>query len=149
MKMKNRWGWGIAIAYITFAGCMILFAIKASNQKNDLVATNYYDQAVDYQKRIDAGNNAANSDSKLCIEYLKEKGSLEIFTSGEVKSTSGTLSFYKPDKATKDFKLDFTTDANGQQLIPLKNIAHGLWHINATWIDNNKECFSENKIFIP
>jgi nitrogen fixation protein FixH len=149
MKMKNSWGWGIAIAYITFAGCMILFAIKASNQKNDLVATNYYDQAVDYQKKIDAGNNAVNADSKLCFEYSKEKSALEINTSGEIKSTSGSLAFYKPDKASRDFNLSFSTDVNGQQLIPLKNLAHGYWNVSATWTANNKPCFSKTKIFIP
>jgi nitrogen fixation protein FixH len=147
--MKNKWGIGIAIAYITFAVCMILFAIKASNQKYDLVATNYYDEAVNYQKKIDAGKNADEADSKLTIEYVKAESSLLITTSGEIKATSGTLHFYKPDKASKDFNLDFTTDANGQQRISLKNLARGYWRINANWTSNSKACFSENKIFIP
>ncbi|MEO8148218.1 MAG: FixH family protein [Bacteroidia bacterium] len=147
--MKLNWGSGIAIVYTLFAAGMILFAVIASRQNFDLVTDNYYEEAVNYQKKIDAGNNAVNSESKLSITYLKTGNAIEISTDGKIKSTIGMLSFYKPDKASDDFKLNFSTDDSGKQLIPLKKLAHGYWKINASWNLNGKDCFEVQKIFIP
>ena len=144
--MKNKWGLGIATAYIIFASSMIVFAIHASHQHYDLVTDNYYEQAVKYQDKIDEGRNA--SQANLDIAYNAKENSLQLCTESEIKS--GTLQFYKPDKAANDFKLDFTTNPDGRQIIPLQKLAHGYWKVNATWITpENKTCYSETKIFIP
>jgi nitrogen fixation protein FixH len=143
--MKNKWGTGIATAYIIFAGSMIVFAIHASHQHYDLVADNYYEQAVKYQDKIDAGHNGIQS--KLNISYNEKENALQLSTTEEIKS--GILQFYKPDKAADDFKLDFTINSEDKQIIPLKKLAHGYWKVNATWITpDNKSCYSETKIFI-
>jgi nitrogen fixation protein FixH len=144
--MKNKWGIGIAAAYIIFAGSMILFAVHASHQHYDLVSDNYYEQAVKYQDKIDAGYNAEQS--KLDITYNEKENTLLLNAASEIKS--GTLQFYKPDKAAVDFKLDFSTNAEGKQTLPLRKLAHGYWKVNAIWIaDDNKSCYTETKIFIP
>lgn len=147
--MKLNWGFGIAVVYIVFAGSMILFAVKASQQHYDLVSENYYADAVNYQQKIDAGNNAANSNSKLSIQYIAEKNAIEIIALGNSKDINGTLSFYKPDKARDDFQFAFSTGASGKQIIPMKKLAHGYWKINAAWNVDSKNCYIEKRIFIP
>jgi nitrogen fixation protein FixH len=147
--MKLNWGLSIGIVYTLFALVMILFAVKASNQKYDLVTENYYDDAVNYQKKIDAGRNAANSDTKLNLEYSKENNQLIITTGGKEISMSGTISFYKPDKAADDFKLNFLTDNTGKQSIALGKLAHGYWNVSASWTMDGKDCFEEKRIYIP
>jgi nitrogen fixation protein FixH len=147
--MKFNWGIGIGIVYATFAISMILFAFKASHQKYDLVTENYYDEAVNYQKKIDAGRNAESEGVKLDFNYSEKINSLVISTLGKQQSTSGTFTFYKPDKAIDDFKVDYLTDSNGKQILSLGKRAHGYWDVTANWTINGKECMEEKRIFIP
>jgi nitrogen fixation protein FixH len=144
--MKNNWGLGLAIAYITFIGSMILVAVHASHQDYDLVSDNYYEQAVKYQDKIDAGRNAVQA--KLSITFNEKENTLQLTSDAEIKA--GTLQFYKPDRAANDFKLDFNLNPGGKKTIPLQQIAHGIWKVNASWIiADNKSCYTETKIFIP
>jgi nitrogen fixation protein FixH len=144
--MKLNWGFGIAAVYTLFVGSMIVFAIKASQQHYDLVSDNYYEDAVGYQQKIDAVKNA--SVSGLSIKYLSDNNAVEIISEGETKNVSGTLTFYKPDKAGDDFQLSFSTDDTGKQLLSLKKLAHGYWKMKATWNMNDKNCYTEQRIFI-
>lgn len=146
--MKLNWGFGIATVYILFAGCMIFLAIKASQQHYDLVSQNYYDDAVKYQQKIDAGKNALLLTSKLSIEYLPEKKAVEISSTEKIKNIKGTLFFYKPDKAGDDFQIPFSTGNEGRELITLKQMAHGTWKIYVSWIAEGKDCYAEKKIFV-
>jgi len=146
--MKLNWGWSIGIVYTIFVLAMIIFAVKASNQKYDLVTDNYYDEAVKYQEKIDAGFNAANAGTKISIQYLKGSSELEVESTGKEKIISGTLSFYKPDKASDDFKLDFKTDLSGKQSISMANLSHGYWKVQVSWLSDGKECLEEKRIFI-
>lgn len=148
--MKLNWGFGIAVVYVLFAVSMVLFAIKASSQKYDLVTDSYYNAAVNYQKTIDAENNASRAESKLGIKFLPGENVMEINSNGTtLKKITGILSFYKPDKASDDFTLNFNTDDSGKQIIPLKILAHGYWKVNATWNENGKTCSNEVRIFVP
>lgn len=138
------------MVYIFFAAAMVLFAIKASSQKYDLVTDNYYNAAVNYQKTIDAEKNASRAESKMAFKFLTDQNAMEIISiAGLPQKITGKLSFYKPDKATDDFVLDFQTDNSGSRIIPLKKIAHGYWKINASWNENGKACSNEIKIFVP
>lgn len=146
--MKLNWGFGIAAVYTLFAVSMILFAVKASQQHYDLVNDNYYNEAVNYQKRIDAGKNAALAYSKLSIEYLAKENAIEISSDTKSNNIKGTLFFYKPDKAGDDFQITFSIDESAKKIIPLKKLSHGYWNVNADWKVNNKECYSEKRIFV-
>ncbi len=146
--MKLHWGWSIGIVYLVFVSGMILFAVKASQQKYDLVTDNYYEEAVRYQDRIDAGYNAINSSVKLSFVYKDDSKDLEIITDGKTKSVSGVLMFYKPDRAKDDFTMNFSTDNSGKQLLSLAKLSHGYWKVQAKWNTAGKECFEEKRIFI-
>lgn len=147
--MKLNWGTSMAIAYSVFAIIMILFAVRASQEKNDLVTENYYDEAVKYQDRIDENTNAMNASSQLSIDFDKESMSLLLNVTGSEKALSGKLAFYKPDKASNDFNLNFQTDFSGQQSIPLNKLAHGYWRVTANYVVNGKNCLEQKRIYIP
>ena len=146
--MKLNWGFGIAVVYILFAGSMVLFAVTVSRQKYDLVTEHYYEDAVNFQQQIDAGNNGTMVDSKISVTYLPLEKAVAIESVGKNKNIQGTLFFYKPDKASDDFKLNFSTGETGKQIIPLKDPAHGYWKINASWQAEGKACATEKRIFI-
>ena len=145
--MKFHWGIGIAIVYVIFAGSMVAFAIHASHQHYDLVNDDYYNEAVNYQKTIDAKINSTKADAKVDFDFTPDKRALTITVDGTTKKIAGTLTFYKPDKAADDFKIDFATDESGKQLISLKKLAHGYWKVTATWSINGQDYSEEKRIF--
>jgi nitrogen fixation protein FixH len=147
--MKLNWGTGIAIVYTSFAACMILFAVKASQQKYDLVSDKYYDEAVNFQARINAENNTAHAGMQLSMEYSPDENSILLNAEGADHAIAGTLYFYKPDRASDDFDLSFSTDHAGKTIIPLNKLAHGYWKVKASWKIDDKDYFREVKIFIP
>jgi hypothetical protein len=146
--MKINWGTGIAVFYILFVFAMIFSVVKSSQQNNDLVIDNYYDEAVTYQNIIDESNNASNAKSKLKMEFKSNESAIAIKTEGSETYISGSLSFYKPDNEKNDFKLDFKTDNSGNALIMLKNIRNGFWKVGLSWRSAGKNCLETNKVFI-
>jgi hypothetical protein len=145
--MKFNWGIGIATAYVVFVIFIIACVVKASQQQNDLVNDNYYNEAVNYQAKINAMNNTAVEGSTLSVKYILASNSIKI-SSGIKGEIAGNLSFYKPDNASADFSLDFTTDENGNKEVAVKELAAGLWKVNARWKVNGKDCFEENNLFV-
>src|SRR4051812_17865483 len=115
--MKINWGFGIVSFYILFVIAMVIFVVKSTQQKNELVIDNYYDEAVSYQNKIDESNNASNAESKLKMNFRIKESAIAINTIGNEKNIPGVLSFYKPDNAANDFKLNFVTDKSGNAII--------------------------------
>jgi nitrogen fixation protein FixH len=146
--MKLNWSSGIAITYILFAAIMILFAVKASQQKNDLVVDNYYDEAVKYQKQIDASHNNDIAKNQLNIEYLSDQKIITLNYTDHQKALDGEISFYKPDGAEKDFKLQLNLDKEGKQIISTTQLAKGVWDLKCSWKVDGTYCYKELRIII-
>jgi hypothetical protein len=144
--MKINWGFGIAVVYTLFAAGMILFVIKASQQHYDLVSNNYYDEAVAFQKKIDVRKNGERYESNLKFQFIEEYK--EIILSSAGNSINGNLSFYKPDNASEDFIMGFSTGETGKQQIILDKLSHGNWKVDIIWKSNGMDCRQETKIFI-
>jgi hypothetical protein len=147
--MKINWGFGIVSFYILFVIAMVIFVVKSTQQKNELVIDNYYDEAVSYQNKIDESNNASNAESKLKMNFRIKESAIAINTIGNEKNIPGVLSFYKPDNAANDFKLNFVTDKSGNAIILLKNIKPGYWKVGLKWKSGSKNCFESKEIFFP
>jgi len=144
--MKLSWGHGIAATYILFALCMIAFVIKASQQNNELVSGDYYDQAVNYQTKINGKMNAGLPGAGMTIKYISNTKSLKI-KSENAWSGNCNLFFYKPDNGAMDFEKTITFNNDSIAIIPLDDLFPGKWKIKATWNAGSKECYMEEIIF--
>jgi len=71
--MKINWGHSIMIVYVLFVGGILVLAYKSSQQKFDLVQSDYYGAELKYQAVIDATQRASNLAEALQVE---RKGSL-------------------------------------------------------------------------
>jgi len=71
--MKINWGHSIMIVYAIFVGGILVLAYKSSQQKFDLVQSDYYGAELKYQAVIDATQRANNLAEALQVE---RKGSL-------------------------------------------------------------------------
>ena len=66
--MKINWGHSIIIVYAIFVGGILLLAFKSSQQKFDLVKSDYYGAELKYQEVIDATQRAVNLGEALQVE---------------------------------------------------------------------------------
>ena len=66
--MKINWGYSIIIVYVLFVGGILLLAYKSSQQKFDLVQSDYYGAELKYQEVIDATQRAVNLGEALQVE---------------------------------------------------------------------------------
>jgi hypothetical protein len=66
--MKINWGHSIIIVYAIFVGGILLLAYKSSQQKFDLVQSDYYGAELKYQEVIDATQRAVNLGEALQVE---------------------------------------------------------------------------------
>ena len=66
--MKINWGHSIIIVYVLFVGGILLLAYKSSQQKFDLVQSDYYGAELKYQEVIDATQRAVNLGEALQVE---------------------------------------------------------------------------------
>jgi hypothetical protein len=146
--MKINWGVSVAIAYVLFALAMILFVIKASQQKNDLVTEHYYDEAVNYQERINAIDNASELSMECRVTFSKEENNVVVSVPAVTPAQRGKINFYKPDNAGLDFEVELRTDSAGIQRIPVADKTRGMWNVYVYWQNEGKNYYSESKLFI-
>ncbi|HMR46406.1 MAG TPA: FixH family protein [Bacteroidia bacterium] len=145
--MKFNWGHGIALVLIIFAASILVFVFVASKQKNELVTEKYYEKAVAYQQRIDAEKNAL--DQNADVKYNISSGQLMLILGKSMSNANGTVQFYKPDNACKDFKTLFQVNDTGFYSTTIPQLTHGQWKVNVSWNIDSLEYFYEKKIFIP
>ena len=146
--MKLNWGFGILVSYLIFAGTMVLFAVKASQQSNDLVTDEYYEDAVNYQQKIDASKNALDGTSLIDVRFINESKTLELLANDSLNNYIGMIYFYKPDDSKKDFNLDFKINNGTQSLYSLNSIPSGIWKMNISWTIGQKKYYLEKRITV-
>ncbi|MBK8846153.1 MAG: FixH family protein [Bacteroidetes bacterium] len=145
--MKLNWGHGITFTYLTFVTVMILFAVKASQQTYDLVSTDYYKDAVNYQERINARVNALNQAEGLQLKLNYDKNVVEVISTSHEK-VEGQVSFYKPDNAKSDFVVPVKLEPNSTIQIPMQGKPRGFWKLRATWNTALGACSNESSIHL-
>lgn len=142
-----NWGYKILVVYIIFVTGILFLVFKSSNQNQDLVVPDYYEQELKFQQRIDETERANTlsttvkyeiSDHEVIIKFPEEmKG---------IKLTAHVLLYYTADKS-KDIQHNFsTTDARVKLALPAVN--KGLHELKINWMVNKISYYYEHKIFI-
>ncbi|WP_394972984.1 FixH family protein [uncultured Croceitalea sp.] len=133
--MKINWGTAIVIAFVTFISFILVFVVLMSmdNRANhDLVTEEYYKAELEYQKEIDAENNANENSAVLNIKKTKQ-GLLVAFPEKvDFQKVKGKISLYRPSNKHLDFDLELNL-SNAHLLIPEKRLLDGRWDIKVFW----------------
>jgi hypothetical protein len=147
MKNNFNWGWKIAILYSSFVCFMLAMVCKASNQKVELVTTNYYEEELRYQQHIDHAHLADSL--HLQPVWSVDRNHVSVLFPGSAHAkVSGTIAFYCPSDEKKDFKYPFTVVADSVITITHANLSQGVYRVNTGWQQNGKELYSESVIKI-
>lgn len=145
--MKLNWGSGIALFITGFLAMILSLVFKVSSIESDLYAEDYYAQELDYQRRIDAKQNAQGLKDEFKI-LLKEDG-LELVFPKEMKQEGlqGRLYFYRPDNAALDYELDLNVQ-DGIQFISNDSFIPGNYQLMVEWKVNKQAFLVEQNIVI-
>jgi nitrogen fixation protein FixH len=148
--MKINWGKGIVIGMALFMAFIITLAVKMMGRKVDLVATNYYEQGIEFEKHIQSQQAVLGLDGKIEIkvDYTSKNIVITYPTDVANGSAKGNILLFRPSNAAKDFSVIIQPDTSMHQTIPLDKMAKGLWQIQLQWKQNNKEYYFEKEIII-
>ncbi|MCE3259129.1 MAG: hypothetical protein K0S12_770 [Bacteroidetes bacterium] len=135
------WGYRITFLYLGFVGIIITLVTISSQNKEELVAKDYYAQELLYQNKLNAINNEKQLDKSITHEVTDAS----IILTSPFEKSKGTIQFFCPSDSKKDksFPMNFS---DGVQSIPKTNLAKGIYKLQISWEANNKNYFKEEII---
>jgi len=149
-QTKNMsWGYRIVILYVAFVGGMLYLVYRCTQEDVELVSTDYYEQELKYQDKINQEQNSHNDHANLHINYQSEKQEIEIKFPEHLSNEKmkGDITMFRPDNSKLDYKIPVLVQ-NGKQIIPTEKLMRGLWRIKTSWTAGATPYFQEEKIFI-
>jgi hypothetical protein len=143
-----NWGYKILSIYAIFIVGIMFMVFKSSSQNQDLVTSDYYEQELKYQDRIDDTQraNALSAD----VKYAIQNHELNIILPSEMKNTKidAEVLLYCTADQTKDIRKSFSTE-NGAISFAVPASNKGLHELQLTWKANGTSYFYKHKIMIP
>ncbi len=146
--MKFNWGTGIVLSFVAFIIFILYFVYLASTDNkadHDLVTKEYYKEELNYQKEIDAGNNAQPYATAIKMEKTSEGLKIILPEDFPFEGIKGTVSLYRPSNKQLDFDLPVSL-SNTHLLIPDKRLLDGRWDIKISWTSGNKDYLIKKSI---
>ncbi len=148
LSNKASWRLFVILPIVVFALGMIVMVTISMTRKVDLVADNYYEQELKYQKQIDAKANSFEMSKSITTEAF-EDGVLINSNSPELFSgKSGDITFYRPSDADKDFTIPFLLDGQGNQKVSHPKLTRGIWKIRINLQGNGQLFEIDKNVFI-
>lgn len=129
----SRWPLGLTLAFALFlAGTLTLIWI--SRQVNlDLVRPDYYEAELVHDEELARRRRAAELPQRLLVAVDPAARLLRLRLPPGHESARGTLQLYRPSAAGQDREYPLQCNANGEQILPLHDLAPGLWRLRVTW----------------
>jgi hypothetical protein len=149
-KPFNPWPVGI-IAFFALAICAaVTFIIFCQRNQVDLVATDYYEQELRYQKQMDSIQRAASLPAPARVEYdqLARRITVSLPPEHLGGNLRGWIELYRPSAAELDQKFPLQTDAGGAQVIDASKLADGLWHIRISWNTHGADYYHDQTLVV-
>lgn len=140
MFKKFTWAHGIILALGSFiAFILFMIFIFPTGQKNsELVTNDYYEDELQYQKVIDAKNNATSLPQ--LPEYKQTAEGITIAFPQNVKPDGNKVDFhlYRTEDSNLDVKNSVTVDGSNSIKIPKKVIFPGSYTLKINWKEKDK-----------
>ena len=144
--MKINWGYKITIVYLVFAVGMMAMVYLATMQNRDLVAEDYYEQELAYQKVIDQSAQTAALSSAVSISRKGDELNIELPAEFKGSLSEGNWNLYYAADKQRDLHGDFHT-ANGIGHLKIDDNTKGQYLLKLQWQNNGIVYYYEENIF--
>lgn len=139
----SPWPWAILLFFIGLAIFNVFLYWIANDAPHQLVAEDYYSEAVDYNQIIDARQLSENQTWQLELSHRFEQET-SVFTISPVtpddsalSATTGTLHLYRPANKALDRHVELQGQLSEGFEAQLSALPSGLWE--ATVLFQNEE----------
>lgn len=141
------WGYKIVIVYGTFVAGILFLVYKSSREQTDLVTTNYYEQELKYQDKIEEMKRTASLKQPVSVTIMADSLQVDFENNFTGKPVKGQLHLYFPADEKKDLHRDFN-DTTNRFLFALPPANRGLHTIKLSWECGGLNYYLEKKVFI-
>jgi hypothetical protein len=148
MKKGLFWEIGIWFVYGGFVafilGCVAFVAFR----RTDLVEFDYYEKGLEYQRQIGKIKSGAVEGPQ--ISYDNNRGVVTVaFPNSQLsESITGSILFFRPSDADRDFEISLNPDSGKIQTISDKRLGKGFWRIKISWQIGEKKYYFEDQLYI-
>jgi len=144
-ETKRRWHpWpvGIVVYFIGFAMLCVVFAVKASKVRIDLVSDQYYAKGVAHDARMAAVARTNALDPRPSLGLAGER--LDIHLPEDAREALLTL--YRASDARLDQVHVLPSPASS---LPVGHLASGQWQAQVEWKQGDLDFYMEEIFFAP
>jgi len=142
-----NWGYKICIVYVVFVAGITFMVFKSSDQKMDLVTTNYYEKELKYQDKIDETGRVSALSANLKYEIQKDQIIVYFPKDFSGKNLTGKIELYCPSDEDKDLSQDFSVK-DSAAILKITKINKGQNELHISWQADGLKYYTEIKIFI-
>ncbi len=138
------WGKSIVVAFVLFAAFITALVIICIRQDVNLVAKDYYNQELQYQKQIDRIDQTAALISKPSIAI--ENGMVRVDYADFQKVEGGVLELFRPSDPLQDKKFSMNASNTGVQFFSTEGMQKGMYKARMKWTMMGTEFFVEQQV---
>lgn len=131
-KWKWNWGTGLAIALAVFVLGMTLTMFKVSQQRFDLVTTDYYEEELAYQETIDRKQAALQLKDRAELSFKDGRVVLSLPQQLHGKAANVEVKMYCQTDARNDFILNEKDWPVKNIEVPSSKLKPGKWIAKVT-----------------
>ncbi len=146
--MKFSWGTGITVSYLLFVLLILGFLAFAMGQDVNLVSSDYYEQELKYEDKIEKINRANQLHEKIKLEMADNNLSITFPDLFDPEEINGHITLYRPSDRQEDkvYEINLRHEDRKQE-ISIYTLKNGLWRVKLDWeIDGAGYYFEKNII---
>jgi nitrogen fixation protein FixH len=145
---RNPWPLAITGFFVTIVVLLAGYVVFAFHQRQDLVASNYYDNEIRYQQQLDRLNHTQPLGDTAKVDYDAAQNSIVITLPPAPPAAQGQVTLYRPDDARLDCRLPLAVNAAGVQRLDAKGLRAGQWKVRVTWSAGGQEFFLDRAVVV-
>lgn len=139
-----KWIFVSFVLFILFIGSMVFIMMK---QDISLVADDYYEQELVYQRQLARKNNTLMLDKKPEIR-VRDGKYVEIDFPYELRVEEGKIQLFRPSTKKFDEQITFPFLTDNHLTYEMKNHLSGAYRVRIWWKMNDKEYFWEEFVVL-
>jgi hypothetical protein len=147
---RNPWPLGIVAAFAVFALGLVVMVGLSLSQRTDLVAHDYYEQEIRYQRQLDRVGHTRDLGAQASLEYDAAAQELRVaMPPAHAKAApEGRIHLYRPSAAALDRHLPLVPDVQGVTRIGLSDLQPGPWDVQVSWTVDGHEYYLDRRVVV-
>jgi len=147
---KSPWPYGIIGAFAFFVAGTATLIVIACTHRTDLITSNYYDDELKFQTRLDQLNRTAQLGGTVDVTFDAVGQSINISLPAAPPGAgiSGRIQLYRPSATGLDRVVQLHLDKKGSQTLDAASLLPGLWRVRVQWTAQDQEYFADKSIVV-